>query len=82
MDLDSLDCSVCLNTYVLNRYRPRTLTCGHTLCTECVSKMIIMDLSICESKLLPCSICQQYHERLVKSVSDIPINFTVQEIIQ
>ncbi|CAL4122942.1 unnamed protein product [Meganyctiphanes norvegica] len=73
--MDPLDCSVCWNRYDLDRYRPRSLTCGHSLCSDCINRTI-------RGSNLYCPICRRQHERIVNSASDFPVNFTVQEMLR
>ena len=40
---DLLDCGICNVGYNLTDKRPLSLSCGHTICKECVSQIYIKE---------------------------------------
>lgn len=73
----SRDCQVCLEPYDEEKKKPRCLSCGHTLCTSCLADCI----RGCRGALL-CPFCRLPHAGNVSSVTDVPVNFTVVNLLQ
>lgn len=67
---DYLGCKVCYETYT-ETTRPRSLPCGHTLCTSCLHE-------ISEISSLRCPICKTFH---VVSIENIPVNYELEEVL-
>lgn len=80
----SLECTICTVAYVLGATpdrRPRVLSCGHTLCSHCISQLI----DIAQSELI-CPQCRQTTVLVVnKDVGSDnlpPLNFGLIEVIE
>lgn len=71
----SRDCQVCLEPYDDEKKKPRCLSCGHTLCTSCVTDCI-------RQGALLCPFCRLPHANNVSSATDVPVNFTVVNLLQ
>ncbi|KAK4326674.1 hypothetical protein Pmani_002833 [Petrolisthes manimaculis] len=73
----SRECGVCLEQYDEGQHRPRCLSCGHTVCTSCLSNAITRNPAS-----LTCPFCRVPQPHRVASVEDIPVNFTVLNLLQ
>ncbi|XP_066990374.1 E3 ubiquitin-protein ligase TRIM32-like [Macrobrachium rosenbergii] len=71
----SQDCQVCLERFDNAERRPRCLSCGHTLCTSCLTDILG------RGQLL-CPFCRLPHNGTVQSVDDVPINYTVVSLLE
>lgn len=71
--MDNLDCDVCFHQFNEENKQPRTLSCGHTLCTICITDGIT-------SGQLTCPFCREVHS--VSAATDIAINFTLQKVVR
>ncbi|KAG7159293.1 Tripartite motif-containing protein 59-like 3, partial [Homarus americanus] len=71
-DLNLLECKVCYNRFDDVR-RPRTLPCGHTFCTCCLTETIKVGSSHCPS-------CRIQHRS--SAVTDFPINFMAEAFMK
>ncbi|XP_045119556.1 uncharacterized protein LOC123509362 [Portunus trituberculatus] len=71
----SRDCQVCLEPYDEEERKPRCLSCGHTLCNSCIAD--------CLSRgPLLCPFCRLVHAAPVTRASDVPVNYTVINLLQ
>lgn len=73
----SRDCGVCLEQYDDGCHRPRCLGCGHTVCTSCLADAITR-----RPASLTCPFCRVPQPYPVTSVEDIPVNYTVLNLLQ
>ncbi|XP_068205041.1 uncharacterized protein [Palaemon carinicauda] len=71
----SQDCQVCLEGFDNEERRPRCLSCGHTLCTSCLTDILG------QGQLL-CPFCRLPHNGPVNAVEDVPINYTVVSLLE
>lgn len=71
----SQDCQVCLERFDNAERRPRCLSCGHTLCTCCLTDIIIQGP-------LQCPFCRLLHNSPATSAEEVPINFTVVSLLE
>ncbi|KAK7081153.1 hypothetical protein SK128_006549 [Halocaridina rubra] len=71
----SHDCQVCLERFDNEDRRPRCLSCGHTLCSSCLSDIIV------QGPLL-CPFCRLPHNGQASSAEDVPINYTVVSLLE
>lgn len=71
----SRDCQVCLEPYDDEKKRPRCFSCGHTLCTTCVADCLLRGA-------LVCPFCRLPHAGNVSSATDVPVNYTVINLLQ
>lgn len=71
----SRDCQVCLEPYDEEKRKPRCLSCGHTLCTTCIADCLA------RGSLL-CPFCRLLHVPAVSYASDVPVNYTVVNLLQ
>lgn len=66
-----LECKVCLESYDLN-HRPRTLPCGHPLCSPCITQII-------KDEEITCPTCRQKHQ--ATDAAQFNINFGMEELL-
>ncbi|XP_042218206.1 E3 ubiquitin-protein ligase TRIM68-like isoform X2 [Homarus americanus] len=71
--VDPLNCKMCEKRYNTSDRRPRTLRCGHTFCTHCLTPTG-------EKTSFSCSNCLIMLK--IKSVSKIPINYNIEEMVE
>ncbi|KAG7158505.1 E3 ubiquitin-protein ligase NHLRC1-like 3 [Homarus americanus] len=69
------ECQVCLEDYDNIERRPRSLSCGHSLCTNCVAETLMRGK-------LNCPYCRARHVPDVQMASQVPVNYTVDNVIQ
>ncbi|KAG0722856.1 E3 ubiquitin-protein ligase rnf152 [Chionoecetes opilio] len=63
-----MECNVCLENYNDGKRLPRTLYCGHTLCTQCLTQIM-------KSRPLKCPYCRaSNHRGTVLCPADIPLH--------
>lgn len=62
-----MECIVCLENFNEGKRLPRTLYCGHTICTQCLNQIM---------KCLPlrCPYCRTYHRGAVLCPADLPLH--------
>ncbi|CAG9328681.1 unnamed protein product [Blepharisma stoltei] len=65
-----ISCPVCLNAYDERDFIPKILSCGHTLCNDCLQ-------SINNLGLIACPLCKKQERR---SIFNIPTNFSIYEV--
>ncbi|CAL4081285.1 unnamed protein product, partial [Meganyctiphanes norvegica] len=69
-----LSCKICFESYTGSELsRPRSLFCGHTLCGECATKLLV-------NGELRCPLCQQNHK--YQSLNKIIINHELEDVIE
>lgn len=71
----SQDCQVCLEQYDDEGRRPRCLSCGHTLCTSCLTDTLARGP-------LTCPFCRVLHATPVTRVEDVPVNYAVVSLLK
>lgn len=71
--MEETECIVCFSEYDEKEHRPRSLACGHTLCTECVEKGIREVNKACPK-------CRKAYS--ASNVNDVPINFTLEGVMK
>ncbi|XP_042234774.1 RING finger protein 227-like [Homarus americanus] len=64
-----MECGVCLETYNLQARLPRSLTCGHTLCSKCITGILRV------TRVLYCPFCRAYHSWFLSSALSIAVNY-------
>ncbi|KAK7083185.1 hypothetical protein SK128_013130, partial [Halocaridina rubra] len=67
------ECQICLNTYDKNR-RPRSTTCGHSFCSECLKDSLNQ-----RDNWMKCPRCRK--PQRVTSVESFPINYDMEEVM-
>ncbi|KAK8753933.1 hypothetical protein OTU49_002980 [Cherax quadricarinatus] len=67
------ECKVCIVNYDKTKHRPRTLPCGHTFCSLCLTGMIKKDN-------LTCPTCRVQHK--ASSATQFPISYDMEAIIR
>lgn len=67
------DCPVCLTTFDDTRRRPRTVPCGHTLCTPCINGLTKQDQVTCPT-------CRSEHS--VPKAGQFPVSYTIEALIR
>lgn len=77
--MSSLECQVCLSKFNDTSHKPRSLGCGHTLCTNCVRELLTDGIV---NTSLRCAICRRPHNVSVNRVSEVPINFTLLSLVE
>lgn len=68
-------CPICLYLFFEER-KPITITCGHTVCKECLDRMVRTQ------KMYRCPECRQdYNEHLSKALLDLQPNFQIVQMM-
>lgn len=68
------ECGVCLEGYSESgSHAPRSLSCGHTFCTGCLSQLV--------KETISCPKCHQTSQLPPRGVNDLPKNYGVLEIM-
>nr|XP_045610748.1 uncharacterized protein LOC123765930 [Procambarus clarkii] len=67
------ECSVCFNDYDENQLRPRTLPCGHTVCSQCIDNAI-------KNGQLTCPSCRAEHAATAST--QFPISYAVEAFVR
>ncbi|CAL4065051.1 unnamed protein product, partial [Meganyctiphanes norvegica] len=75
MAANPLDCAVCLNRYDSDCRNPRCLSCGHTLCTMCISLLL-------STGRLTCPMCRKVHNPNIGEANQVPVNYTVLTLVE
>ncbi|XP_069181131.1 uncharacterized protein [Procambarus clarkii] len=73
MDNKPEECSVCFNDYDGNELRPRTLSCGHTFCSQCIDNAI-------KNGQLTCPSCRAEHA--ATAATQFPISYAVEALVR
>ncbi|XP_071518895.1 alpha-latrocrustotoxin-Lt1a-like isoform X1 [Panulirus ornatus] len=68
-------CEVCLEDYDSKERRPRSLSCGHSFCTCCITETLMRGP-------LQCPFCRKTHNTQVTVASEVPVNYVVDSMIQ
>ncbi|KAK4291658.1 hypothetical protein Pmani_035528 [Petrolisthes manimaculis] len=71
------ECQVCLEEYDLEERRARTLSCGHSVCTSCISGILTN-----YTNRLNCPFCRTLHTGRVSNAAEIPVNFAIDSVIR
>ena len=71
----SLECSICLEVYNPPNKLPKTLSCGHTFCSQCLTNIL-------QSSKVQCSKCRQVTTVAQDNVTDLPTNFAIIEMLE
>ncbi|XP_064100973.1 uncharacterized protein LOC135211614 isoform X2 [Macrobrachium nipponense] len=66
------ECKVCLENFDSVSRRPRSLPCGHTFCTSCISDLI-------KNRKISCPHCRRRHT--LKQATELPISYIVEEFM-
>ncbi|KAK8743461.1 hypothetical protein OTU49_001091 [Cherax quadricarinatus] len=72
MDNRPEKCKACDENYDKVQRRPRSLTCGHTFCSQCIEKSI--------KKIITCPICKAEHR--ATALTQFPINYEIEALIK
>ncbi|XP_063856166.1 uncharacterized protein LOC135097961 isoform X2 [Scylla paramamosain] len=73
MDDNVEDCPVCLNTFDDTLRRPRTLPCGHTVCSPCID-------GLKQQGAVTCPTCRASHA--VPEAGQFPIAYAVEGLVR
>lgn len=68
------ECNVCLDMYNEEKRRPRTLPCGHTFCTPCLT-------SVWRHNSVTCPTCRTKHKG-IHNINEVPISYIVEAMIK
>ncbi|CAL4213329.1 unnamed protein product, partial [Meganyctiphanes norvegica] len=71
--MEETECIICFSHYDEKEHRPRSLTCGHTTCTECLIKAI-------KERPRQCPKCRAHIS--AANVKDIPVNFALEGVMK
>ncbi|CAL4231560.1 unnamed protein product, partial [Meganyctiphanes norvegica] len=71
--MDNLECEICTYHYDDGNHRPKCLPCGHTFCSECMSKGIKKGQSLCPT-------CRKPHN--AKYAEDLPMNVVLERLVR
>ncbi|KAK7071472.1 hypothetical protein SK128_015923 [Halocaridina rubra] len=66
--MDKRDCGICFHHYDDQSHLPRTLHCGHSLCSQCINGTI-------RDNHMTCPYCRQIHK--LSNAKDIAITFAL-----
>uniref|UniRef100_A0A8C9VF05 RING-type E3 ubiquitin transferase n=1 Tax=Scleropages formosus TaxID=113540 RepID=A0A8C9VF05_SCLFO len=69
-----LECPICLETYNQDQLRPKLLQCGHTVCRQCLEKLLASTING-----VRCPFCSKVSR--MSSISQLADNLTVLKII-
>uniref|UniRef100_A0A3B4X304 RING-type E3 ubiquitin transferase n=1 Tax=Seriola lalandi dorsalis TaxID=1841481 RepID=A0A3B4X304_SERLL len=69
-----LECPICLETYNQEQMRPKLLQCGHTVCRQCLEKLLANTING-----VRCPFCSKVSR--MSSISQLADNLTVLKII-
>src|SRR4051812_38270674 len=47
IDRDSFCCPICCNEFNLDIFQPLCISCGHTLCKDCINKLSVNNIIVC-----------------------------------
>lgn len=72
---DLLACPICYFTYNDSSNTPKILECGHTLCSECLDKILLQNF---EQK--KCPLDKRLFSRYLLTVSDFPVNYALKNL--
>ena len=74
-----LDCPVCYESYDTVKYVPRIICCGHTLCSNCITKLIHYYPS---SSILKCPLDNSQLQLKKRKASCFPKNIIILRLIE
>ncbi|XP_029920993.1 E3 ubiquitin-protein ligase TRIM32 [Myripristis murdjan] len=69
-----LECPICLETYNSDQMRPKLLQCGHTVCRQCLEKLLASTING-----VRCPFCSKVSR--MSSISQLADNLTVLKIL-
>ncbi|KAK8721740.1 hypothetical protein OTU49_012540 [Cherax quadricarinatus] len=70
MDEHEVNCTVCMEPFEEERHSPRTLRCGHTLCTPCIEALL--------DRAHHDRLCPECRKPLkISAVGHIPVSYTI-----
>ncbi|KAJ7987288.1 hypothetical protein DPEC_G00337170 [Dallia pectoralis] len=69
-----LECPICLETYSREQLRPKLLQCGHTVCTQCLEKLLASTING-----VRCPFCSRVSR--MSSIAQLADNLTVLKIL-
>ncbi|XP_061119746.1 E3 ubiquitin-protein ligase TRIM32 [Conger conger] len=69
-----LECPICLETYNQEQLRPKLLQCGHTVCRQCLEKLLASTING-----VRCPFCSKVSR--MSSISQLADNLTVLKIV-
>ncbi|XP_067114448.1 E3 ubiquitin-protein ligase TRIM32 [Osmerus mordax] len=69
-----LECPICLETYNQDKMRPKLLQCGHTICRQCLEKLLASTING-----VRCPFCSKVSR--MSSISQLADNLTVLKIL-
>ncbi|KAJ8346818.1 hypothetical protein SKAU_G00282190 [Synaphobranchus kaupii] len=69
-----LECPICLETYNQDQLRPKLLQCGHTVCRQCLEKLLASTING-----VRCPFCSKVSR--MSSISQLADNLTVLKIV-
>lgn len=65
-----MDCDICEEPFSADSNRPRSLPCGHTLCTTCCISVVAQGQALCPTCRAPMGVTQ---------ATDLPVNYYVEQ---
>ncbi|CAL4076527.1 unnamed protein product, partial [Meganyctiphanes norvegica] len=71
--MDFLECKICHVPYDEDDHRPRNATCGHGLCSACVTALI-------KDNIIECPTCRQKNK--ADTANDLQTNFDLLDVIR
>ncbi|CAL4060316.1 unnamed protein product [Meganyctiphanes norvegica] len=73
------ECEVCLEEFDEDKHSPRSLTCGHSMCTTCITSTLASNKGT-----LLCPFCRiaSTSSLTSKSAKDFPINYSLLKLLQ
>ncbi|CAL4224504.1 unnamed protein product, partial [Meganyctiphanes norvegica] len=71
--MEDSECIVCFSKYNGGEQRPRSMPCGHTMCSLCLERAIIEQSKMCPKCRTPYS---------ASSAKELPVNFSLEGILK
>ena len=71
--MDCLECKVCNIPYDKQNHKPRHATCGHEVCSACITVLI-------RGSIYCCPTCREI--TLVNNPTDLPVSFGLMDVIR
>ncbi|CAL4174795.1 unnamed protein product [Meganyctiphanes norvegica] len=71
--MEDSECIVCFSKYNDEEQRPRSMPCGHTMCSLCLERAILEQSKMCPKCRTPYS---------ASSVKELPVNFSLEGLVK
>ncbi|CAL4063455.1 unnamed protein product, partial [Meganyctiphanes norvegica] len=71
--MEESECIICFSQYDDEEYRPRSMPCGHTLCSKCLERAIREESKSCPK-------CRTIYS--ASNVKELPVNFSLESVVK